>query len=64
MVCLFQSFWVVLGGKFVCMDRRSFSSAMVWKMVLLCLMWCLWRERNVRYFEDLERSLEKLKSFF
>jgi hypothetical protein len=23
-----------------------------------------WRERNARYFEDLERTLEELKSFF
>jgi hypothetical protein len=31
-------------------------SAVVWKMVPLCLMWCVWRERNVRCFEDSSRS--------
>jgi hypothetical protein len=36
-----------------------------WKMVLICLFWCLWKERNNRCFEDLERSLEDiLASFF
>ena len=33
-------------------------------MVPHCLLWCLWRERNASCFEDLERSLEELKSFF
>jgi len=35
----------------------------VWKMVLSCLLWCLWRERNHRSFEDLERSSAELESF-
>jgi hypothetical protein len=39
-------------------------SAMVWKIVPLFLIWCLWRERNVRCFEDLDGTLEELKSFF
>ena len=28
----------------------------IWNLVLLCLMWCLWRERNWRTFEDMESS--------
>jgi hypothetical protein len=40
------------------------QSAIVWKIVPLCIMWCLWRERNDRSFENLERTLEELKSFF
>jgi hypothetical protein len=36
----------------------------VWKMVPSCLLWCLWKERNDRTFEDKERSFEELKSFF
>jgi hypothetical protein len=48
---LFAYWW--MGG--------SSQSATVWKMVPLCLLWCLWRERNARCFEDLERSLEELK---
>jgi hypothetical protein len=33
--------------------------------VLICLFWCVWKERNNRFFEDLERSLDDiLASFF
>jgi hypothetical protein len=39
-------------------------SAAVWKMVPLCIMWCLWVERNGRFFEDSERSSEDLLHFF
>jgi hypothetical protein len=51
---------------FVCWwtSGRSKSFA-IWKMVPICLFWCLWKERNNRCFEDLERSLENiLASFF
>jgi hypothetical protein len=53
-VDLFACWWT--GG-------RS-RSAVVWKMVPSCLMWCLWRERNNRQFEDRERTIEDLISFF
>ena len=33
-------------------------------MVLSCLLWCLWHERNYRYFEDHGRVVVELKSFF
>ena len=36
----------------------------IWLIVPHCLMWCLWRERNGRCFEDIERSIPDLKSFF
>jgi hypothetical protein len=39
-------------------------SDVVWKMVPLCIMWCLWVERNGRFFEDSERSPEDLLHFF
>jgi hypothetical protein len=39
-------------------------SAVVWKMVPCCLLWCLWRERNDRQFEDKERTTEEVISFF
>lgn len=26
----------------------------IWMLAPLCLMWCLWRERNARSFEDIE----------
>jgi hypothetical protein len=35
------------------------------KMVLTCILWCVWKERNNKCLEDLERSLEDiLASFF
>ena len=36
----------------------------IWIIVPHCLMWCLWRERNSRCFEDNERSISDLKLFF
>jgi hypothetical protein len=36
----------------------------VWWMVPHCVMWCLWRERNARHFEDCERSVVDLKLLF
>jgi hypothetical protein len=27
-------------------------SAVVWKIVSLCIKWCIWRERNDRCFEN------------
>jgi hypothetical protein len=45
------------------MGDRS-QSAVVWKMVPCCLLWCLWRERNNRPFADKERTIEELISFF
>ena len=36
----------------------------IWLIVAHYLMWCLWRERNSRCFEDIERSIPDLKSFF
>jgi len=49
---------------FACWWTRP-RSVVIWKMVPICLFWCLWKEINNRYFEDLERSLEDiLASFF
>jgi hypothetical protein len=27
-------------------------SAAIWKMVPICILWCVWKERNRRCFED------------
>ena len=35
-----------------------------WRLVLHCLMWCIWRERNARCFEGCELSLLEIMSFF
>ena len=32
----------------------------IWNLVPLCLMWCLWRERNRQTFEDMESSGDQL----
>jgi hypothetical protein len=33
--------------------------------VPICIFWCVWKERNLRCFEDLESSIEDiLASFF
>jgi hypothetical protein len=50
----YATWWV--GGKSL--------SAVVWKMVPLYLMWCIWNERNARYFEDTSRNIEDLIHFF
>jgi hypothetical protein len=39
-------------------------SAVVWKMIPLYLMWCIWRERNARCFEDSARSFEEILHYF
>ena len=31
-------------------------SSNIWNLVPLCLMWCIWKERNRQTFEDLDRS--------
>jgi hypothetical protein len=33
-------------------------------MVPTCLLWCVWKERNNRCFEDFERSLEDILACF
>jgi hypothetical protein len=39
-------------------------SATTWKMVPICLFWCIWRKRNLRCFENLESSLEEVLELF
>ena len=40
------------------------SYAVIWKAIPHCLMWSIWRERNLRTFEGRELSLPELQSFF
>jgi hypothetical protein len=51
-------------GLFAWWLRGRSRSAVVWKMVSLCLVWCLWLQRNARCFEVSERSLKELMAFF
>jgi hypothetical protein len=40
-------------------------SAVIWKMVPICIFWGVWREINLRCFENLESFMEYiLASFF
>jgi len=32
-----------------------------WRLASLCLLWCIWRERNARLFEDVETSMVELQ---
>ena len=36
----------------------------IWMVVPHCLMWCIWKERNSRCFEDNEHSMPNLKLLF
>ena len=39
-------------------------SSNIWNLVPLCLMWCIWRERNQWTFENLDRSDDQMLAFF
>ena len=39
-------------------------SSYIWNLVSLCLMWCIWKERNQQTFEDLDRSKDHLLAIF
>ena len=39
-------------------------NGVIWKIVPPCLMWCIWKERNNRCFEDSERAIPDIKLFF
>ena len=64
--------WGVLGDALSCAASLGwlagqfwrYSEYGCWRMVPHCVMWCLWRERNARHFEDSERSIVDLKLLF
>ena len=39
-------------------------SSSIWNLASLCLMWCIWRERNWRTFEDMDKSDDQLLAAF
>ncbi|KAG6715717.1 hypothetical protein I3842_04G008700 [Carya illinoinensis] len=45
-------------------SHNSAQLAAVWRMIPLCLMWCLWLERNERCFNDKERGVGEIWNFF
>jgi hypothetical protein len=48
---------IVYQGQF-CKD--SFKRIDI-ELAPLCLLWCIWRERNARLFEDVETSMVELR---
>jgi hypothetical protein len=42
-------------------QKGNRTSIQIWRMAPSCLMWCVWRERNARCFEDCETGLSNLK---
>jgi hypothetical protein len=39
----------------------NYNALNIWRLAPLCLMWCLWRERNVSCFEDCGNGLLEMK---
>jgi hypothetical protein len=48
--------------------RNSSSVWLSWHAILedgaTCLLWCVWKEKNNRCFEDLESFLEDILTYF
>ena len=63
-VCWVMPFSVV--GLLACWQGRfgCHRNGDIWMVVPHCLMWCIWKERNSRCFEDKERSMPDLKLLF
>jgi hypothetical protein len=63
---LFGVMWVMSGQLKDCLgswqgQKGNSIVIQIWRMVHLCVMWCLWRERNARNFEDCEHEIIELK---
>ena len=66
---MFGVLWVMLGGVgelFACWQGKmgKHPKHLIWRAVPHCLMWCLWRERNLRIFEGCEQHVDELKLLF
>uniref|UniRef100_A0A7N2KTR2 Reverse transcriptase zinc-binding domain-containing protein n=1 Tax=Quercus lobata TaxID=97700 RepID=A0A7N2KTR2_QUELO len=66
---LFGVCWIMpssVVGLFACWQGHfgRLHNGVIWKVVPLCLMWCIWKERNSRCFEDSERAMPDLKLLF
>ena len=47
-----------------CFNRHRHRHVAIWRVVPHCVMWCIWRERNARHFEDCELTIPELKLLF
>ena len=59
MLCHVLDFWAGWQGHY-----GNHCNLVVWRMVPHCVMWCLWRERNGRHFEDCKGSVSALILLF
>ena len=39
-------------------------SSQIWNLVPLCILWCIWKERNRRTFKDLDSSNDQMLASF
>ena len=65
---LFSLYWVIPKSVFNLLAAwqgcfGNHRNGIIWKAVPHCVMWCIWRERHTRSFEDLERNLLDFKMF-
>ena len=61
--------WVMpgrVGDVLVCWSRKFADplAQVIWKMILFCIWWCLWREHNQRCFDDSTMSSNQLQDTF
>ena len=66
-VCLGVSFLSMKSYYLSKKKKGSFGrhrNGYTWSIIPHYLRWCLWKERNSRCFEDIERSILDLKLFF
>ena len=65
MLQAFGILWVMLGsvtGLLSCWYQwHGKHNSDIWNLVLGCLMWILWLERNCQSFEDKDKTLDELK---
>ena len=56
----------IQGGLLACWQGHfgRLRNGVIWKIVPPCLMWCIWKERNNRCFEDSERAIPDIKLLF
>ena len=67
--CLFGLHWVMPHKVIQLFESRQgkfgrHRNIDFWRLMPHCLMWCIWSERNARFFEGCEQSLLEIKSFF
>ena len=62
---VFGIHWVMLGsvvGLLSCWHQWIGKHNLnIWNLILGCLMWIVWQERNHRSFENMEKTLDELK---